>query len=231
MTDTYIMSNDDQILNRCFEKHSFQDLNSYDSEMLRNMICRTIELFPDSVDGVFFDVGCNAGSFVKALQTLRIRDNIHCFEPHPVLAQKTLETYPHIRMQKICIGSYDGKIDINIPMHSVGLSSIVNRPVFQQLGQPIKVLSTTCKTIDTYCEENKIDTIDFLKIDVEGAEKHVLMGAKRMLANHKIKAGVFEVGQTLIDAGTSGDELAKIIEFFGYKIEKRYSSNDYMFHL
>jgi hypothetical protein len=85
-------------------------------------------------------------------------------------------------------------------------------------------------TLDTYCELNNINEIDFIKIDVEGAEKYVLDGAKRLLSSKKIKSGMFEVGQTLSDAGTSTEEVCELIESYGYKIERVYDS-DYFFYL
>jgi FkbM family methyltransferase len=219
------------LLNRCFEAHSFNELSTIDYGMLQSVVKRALELSPESINGTFFDVGCNAGSFVNALKSIGISKNIYCFEPHPVLSAKVMEVHPEVNMNKICLGSYNGEIKINIPMLSCGLSSIVYRPVFDRLQQPIIQLDVPCKTIDSFCEENKIDTIDFIKIDVEGGEKHVFMGAKKMLAGNKIKAGVFEVGQTLTDAGTSGDELVNMLQFFGYKVDKGFSQCDYMFHL
>ena len=225
------MSTTDQIMNRCFEKHPFEELNSIDYNMLYTTVKLYLTKFPSTGKHIFFDIGCNAGSFVRVLKDIGITQYIHCFEPHPVLSQKVIELYPHVIMNKFCIGSSNDNIDIHIPMHSVGLSSIINRPVFSKLGQEIAVVNVKCQTIDAYCAEHNIDTIDFIKIDVEGAEKHVFMGASVMLAAKKIKSGIFEVGQTLIDAGTSAEELCTLLESYGYTIIKNISSSDYFFHI
>ncbi len=50
-------------------------------------------------------------------------------------------------------------------------------------------------TLDFYCENNGIETIDFLKIDVEGFELNVLKGGARMLKNKKIGMIQFEFTQ------------------------------------
>ncbi|WP_371270960.1 FkbM family methyltransferase [Flavobacterium sp.] len=42
------------------------------------------------------------------------------------------------------------------------------------------------KTLDNYCLKNKIHKIDFLKIDTEGFEIHVLEGAATMIENQAI---------------------------------------------
>jgi hypothetical protein len=66
---------------------------------------------------------------------------------------------------------------------------------------------------------------------VEGAEKMVLEGAKELLQSHRIKAGVFEIGETLKDAGTSTEEVCRLLESYGYIIDKTFSQNDYVFYL
>lgn len=216
-------------LEKCFEKHSFNELNNIDYDILHKAFSFYLNKFNNKTS-VIFDVGANAGSFVKVLQSFNIM-NVICFEPHPILSKKTKEVYDYITMNSYCLGNIDGTIDIHIPQWSVGLSSIINRPVFSQLDQDITILNVKCQTLDTYCELNNIHEIGFIKIDVEGGEKTILDGAKNMLKTHKIVCGIFEVGQTLTDANTSGEELASLLEGYGYKIDKTLSVNDYLFYL
>jgi len=49
-------------------------------------------------------------------------------------------------------------------------------------------------TIDEYCKEHSIDFIDFVKIDTEGYDYRVLLGAKDMLKQDRIKFIQFEYG-------------------------------------
>ena len=42
-------------------------------------------------------------------------------------------------------------------------------------------------TIDNYCKTNEIEFIDILKIDTQGYEENVLLGATNMIKNKKIK--------------------------------------------
>jgi FkbM family methyltransferase len=218
---------------KCFEKHDFNELNNLDYGILNY----TLQYFKKHNKGentpVFFDVGCNAGSFVKALQNNNYNDNIHCFEPHPKLSNVVIEKYPRVKMNKICLSDNIGNVDINIPVWSVGLSSIIDRPVFTNLknkGQEIIKLNVNTNTIDNYCKENSIEYIDFIKIDVEGAEKLVLDGGKNMLKENNIKMGLFEIGETLTDANTSENEICNMLESYNYKIIKNIPNN-YLFYL
>ena len=57
-------------------------------------------------------------------------------------------------------------------------------------------------TIDNYCNENKIDRIDLLKLDVEGHELKILKGASQMLAKNKISNIQVEFGGCNLDSRT-----------------------------
>ncbi len=57
-------------------------------------------------------------------------------------------------------------------------------------------------TIDNYCNENKIDRIDLLKLDVEGHELKILKGASQMLAENKISNIQVEFGGCNLDSRT-----------------------------
>jgi len=219
-----------EYLNKCFEKHSFEELNNCDVYMLNRALEFYLNKFGND-QAFIFDIGSNSGSFIKALQNFNITNNIVCFEPHPVISKKTKEVYPYVNMNSYCLGNLDDNIDIYIPQWSVGLSSIINRPVFSQLNQEIVKLNVKCEKLDTYCELNNISEIGFIKIDVEGGEKTIFEGAEKMLRNNKIKCGIFEVGQTLTDANTSEEEIINLLESYGYKIDKTISQNDYLFYL
>jgi len=58
------------------------------------------------------------------------------------------------------------------------------------------------RTIDRFCETEKIQRIDFLKIDVEGHELSVLRGAERMLTSGAISMIQFEFGPANIYSRT-----------------------------
>lgn len=220
---------------KCFDKHCFQFLNNIDVQKLNNVLQYHMSLFPRTEEDIVFDVGTNAGSFVKVLTHNKFDKNIHCFEPHPVLSKCTKLIYNNVNMNNICLSNKDTNTDFYICEWSLGLSSIIKRPVFDTLeknGQAIKKTCVPCLKLDTYCNNNNIDDIYFIKIDVEGAEKMVFEGSLDMLKEKKIKGGLFEAGKTTLkDAGTSCEEVANILIEKGYKIVKTLSPNDWYFHI
>lgn len=84
-------------------------------------------------------------------------------------------------MNNYCLGDVNEEVTIFIPKWSVGLSSLVYRPVFDNLNQEITSYKVNCKTLDNYCIENNIEKIDYIKIDVEGGEMKVFKGCENML--------------------------------------------------
>ena len=78
------------------------------------------------------------------------------------------------------------------------------------------------KTIDSFCKENNIAQINFLKLDVEGHELSVLNGAIKMLTNHKIDFIQFEFGGCNIDSRTYFQDFYYLLnkDFYIYRIVK-----------
>jgi hypothetical protein len=60
---------------QCFDKHNFEELNNLDVNILYEALLFYKNKFPNS-NGSIFDIGCNAGSFVKVLQRFNIQSNI-----------------------------------------------------------------------------------------------------------------------------------------------------------
>src|SRR5690606_7492374 len=73
-------------------------------------------------------------------------------------------------------------------------------------------------TIDYFLEDNKIEIVDFVKIDVEGAELDVLNGAIKSMTLKKIKFLQVEYGGTYLDAGIKFTDVIKFVHSVGYKV-------------
>jgi hypothetical protein len=71
---------------------------------------------------------------------------------------------------------------------------------------------------DAYCDENGIDFIDFLKIDVEGAEHLVLAGFDKMLMRKSVRLIQFEYGYTNGDTKFLMRDFYEYFEKLGYII-------------
>lgn len=230
------MNDNDLFFTDVFRRYSFEYMTNIDIDILSSALNYHKHLFNICENDIIFDVGANCGSFVKALLKFQKSKNIHCFEPHPVLSKVTKDTYKNITMNKVCVSDKNGTVIVNFPQTSLAISSIINRPLFNDKiitsVEKVKKVKCECLTIDHYCYINNIDMIDFIKIDVEGAEKMVLDGAKNMLEQKKIKGGIIEIIEVqLYDAGTSSREIEYMLKHYGYNIVKTLSKNDWYFHI
>jgi FkbM family methyltransferase len=224
-----------------FEKtYDFNYCNNWDFETNNIFLKYYFSLYPNRNNLTFFDIGCNGGSFVKSAKLLCENPIIHCFEPHPKLSELVSQHYPDIKMNQLCVSNQNGTCDIFIPLQSVLISSMIDRPIFDILRtkpgadgtiQKVKKYNVQSKTIDTYCKENNIEKIDYLKIDVEGAEMMVLEGAKEMLKTNKIIAGQFEIGSTLDDAGIKKEDIFSYLQNYGYEFNTSLSNDDVFFNI
>ena len=73
-------------------------------------------------------------------------------------------------------------------------------------------------TLDSFCLENLVSHIDFLKIDTEGEELNVLKGASSLLKNKLISVIQFEYGGCYIDSETTLKEVYNLLVKHGFEI-------------
>lgn len=76
-----------------------------------------------------------------------------------------------------------------------------------------------CTTIDALLEHRRIDRVDLLKVDVEGAEPEVFAGAAGALARGAIRTIVFEVSrEPLRRMGHGAEDVFRPLRAAGYSI-------------
>ena len=133
-------------------------------------------------DEVFFDVGANIGVYtLLASKLVGEGGSVHSFEPLPdvygiLSANVEAPQYKNVKTNQVAVGEQNGEAQIFINAQNA-LSSLgkTNRGVFLH-SRTVSIL-----TLDSYVVSAGISKIDFLKIDVEGFEGHVLRGAAKLL--------------------------------------------------
>lgn len=151
---------------------------------------------------IVFDVGANVGDWsLPALKALP-QVQIHAFEIAPLTAQELQENLgPYAQravINKIGLGGSEGEITLYFsPDSSTAASTVPGVVEFSAIDHQIKTINEVTARIttgDAYMREHGIDKIDFLKIDVEGAEWDVLKGFSDAFARQKIQMVQFEYG-------------------------------------
>jgi FkbM family methyltransferase len=114
---------------------------------------------------------------------------VFCFEPVPHLFRRLQMNTQHSRhpavldIQQLALSDADGKSVFHIAKASAcnqGMGSLVNDD-HPELSSFVEVTTTT---LSEFCRIEKVSRIDFIKMDVQGAEPFVLLGG-RDLSRHK----------------------------------------------
>lgn len=159
----------------------------------------------DSVITVF-DVGANIGDYaLEAFSLLGASARIFCFEPSNATCEmlrentrsiSTIIVYPHGFSDK------EQELELFSDKQGSGLASLYDRRLDHLGTHLLNREMVRLSTIDRFCRENNIMSINLLKVDVEGHEYKVFAGATEMLDANAIDMIQFEFGGCNIDSRT-----------------------------
>jgi len=143
---------------------------------------------------VFMDVGANSGVFsMKAARCTGDRGLVIAVEPLPemfcVLRRNVaLNGYQNVRIRNLCAGDHTGIAEFWINFGKPNSASLVCRDTSAKRFQPLSI------TLDDLSAMEKLERLDYLKIDAEGAESSILTGAARLVREFR---PVIQVEETL----------------------------------
>jgi FkbM family methyltransferase len=163
---------------------------------------------------IIFDVGANKGQYASLLLKHFPDTSIYSFEPHPVSFSE-LDKIESAKLKKFnaALGKENTKMQLFDYDDDQGSQhASLNKEVITNIhSKNYKAIEVEVKTLDEFCLHNKIEEISFLKIDVEGFELDVLLGAKRMLENKKIGTIQFEFNSTNLVSRTRLNDFEKLL--------------------
>lgn len=138
---------------------------------------------------VVFDVGANIGMFTVFSLLKKNAKHVYAFEPvkstHEILRNncKLNKILKNVGLINKGLANKRGFFEISISNSNIGANSIIfNRNDNSE--------SVSITTLDYFVESQSIRKIDFIKVDIEGAERLFLEGAKKTLANFKPKLSI-----------------------------------------
>lgn len=176
---------------------------------------------------VAFDVGAHVGELTLLFSKfVGDKGHVNAFEASRA-GFKRLKTAcelsgrSNIVLNNVALADREGVVKLHVyDRDHLSWSSLAERPL-HKYGipvQPVGAEEVPATTIDAFCEKNTIFRVDLLKIDVEGAEYQVLLGARRMLQEKRIRCCVFEFGATTFDMGNSPEAIEDYLTGLGYTL-------------
>lgn len=179
-------------------------------------------LFPFlSKEPIIFDIGSNKGHFSDLfLDEYKDDCMLFLFEPNEKLLSFTQIKYEYqknIIYEGLAAYKANGEINFNyFENFNNELSSIYEDLSWK--GMPMKTKKVISVTIDSYCKLNKIESIDYLKIDCEGADVDVLSGSQELMKEGNVKIIQIEYSEHYERAGKSMKDVFEIAKKYGYSV-------------
>jgi FkbM family methyltransferase len=134
---------------------------------------------------VFLDIGAHVGQYSVIAGSKIGSGHVHSFEPDPrtfALLRENTQSLPNVQANQLALSDEDGIMRLYFADSGhIGFNSL-QPPKFNATAGSCEVRT---QSLDNYILEHGIRRVDFVKMDVEGAELQVLAGATRMLAENR----------------------------------------------
>lgn len=134
---------------------------------------------------VVLDLGANFGMFSAFASSKGC--NVYAFEPTVKTVDnylsKTSELNSNISISNFAVSNYNGMQEFTIDEKDCRCNGISETKTNILQHKENKILVPTI-TIDTFVSQNNLAKVDFIKSDIEGAERLMLKGAKETLKEH-----------------------------------------------
>lgn len=188
-------------------------------------------------DSSTIDVGCHKGEILDIILSCSPNGKHYGFEPIPEFFDNLKEkysAYKNVTIYPYALSNKEGETTFNYVKNAPAYSGIKERK-YAEANPKIEKLSVEMKTLDGLISSN----VDFIKIDVEGAEFLVLKGGVELIKKTR-PVIVFEFGLGASDFYNTNP--SKVFDFFknelGYKLftlksflkEKHLSKSDFLNH-
>jgi len=149
---------------------------------------------------IIIEAGAHIGRDTVRMSQLWPHAQIHAFEPvaslYQFLLQRTVEC-PNVTCYNSALSDHNGSEILNVSSGaSTAVSSFYEPHIYTQERPHVffEKVSVPTSTIDTWSETNNIARVDFMWLDMQGAELKVMQAAPRILST--VKALVIEASLT-----------------------------------
>ena len=171
---------------------------------------------------VVLDIGAHHGFYTMlAARKVGMSGRVIAFEPSPREHQRLLR---HLRMNRLTANVVVSDLALDrskgedtlfvVEGRDTGCNSL--RPPVAD--EPIRTMRVQKTSLDSFLDEGKILKVDFIKMDVEGAELNVMEGATELLGRRPRPVILAELADSRSSGwGHSASEVYDLLEERGFK--------------
>ena len=165
-----------------------------ESSITKEFICQ----FVSNPNPTILEIGCHDGSNTLWFLEIFNSPRIFCFEPDPRAAirfKQNIGNRPEISFFEYAISNKNGETtfymssgqESDIMPEGWDCSGSIRKPKNHLIVHPWckfeRNIIVQTKTLDIWCREQGVDRIDFIWMDVQGAEIDVIRGGRNALKN------------------------------------------------
>ncbi|MBN2360981.1 MAG: FkbM family methyltransferase [Deltaproteobacteria bacterium] len=188
-------------------------------------------------DALVLDVGANDGTDTRGLLSVFPRGRVYAFEPDPraIRRFRSNTNDPRAMLFEVAVGDRDGTIEFHVsdadlsPVWSMVMpegwdqSGSIRKPKEVARVHPWITFERTILVklmrLDTWSRENNIGHIDFMWVDIQGAERDLILGAPETLRRTRF----FYTEYSDVELYEGEASLAEIMELLpDFKLIKRW---------
>jgi len=190
----------------------------HEQELVRRLVKEGMEVF---------DVGAHVGKYTTLFSLLvGSKGRIHSFEPTKISFEKLTLVVKEFACQNVvllnkAVYSKNCKVILHefpeeySAWNSLGLPQMGDPRNPKQLVPIKRSVEVEAITLDSFCQQSNIDKIDYFKLDVEGSELQVLVGASNLFENKSVSYLQFEISRKMLQGLNTKAKF--IFDFLGSK--------------
>jgi FkbM family methyltransferase len=164
------------------------------------------------------DIGCHKGEILDLILKSAPNGKHFAFEPLPDFYENLVTKYHrhnNVSVSDIALSDVKRTTSFNYVVTNPAYSGLIKRQ-YDRPNEKDTVIEVKTDTLDNIIDPSQ--KIDFIKIDVEGGEYQVLLGAKNTILRCKPLI-IFEHGKGASDAyGTTPENIYDYFEEVGYQL-------------
>jgi len=182
-----------------------KNMNAYYDYLSKEVIKKTLQK-----DSVCIDIGCHKGDILRIMMHYAPKGKFLAFEPLPDFYNDLVHSFDteNAKIHNIALSNSKGRSVFNYVVSNPGYSGFKKRR-YDRLHEEVTQITVKTDFLDNIMDP--MERISLIKIDVEGAELEVMMGAIETIKRDK-PIIIFEHGMGAADIyGTKPEDIYDLL--------------------